>query len=421
MADEWSCKVIAIVLIMGIYDFVVGIGVGILLAFVSLIFQTSQISAVRAMYAGDIVNSTVRRNHFQQHYLRQVGRQICIIKVAGYLFFGTIVSVEQKIRDLIADEAFIQRPIRYVILDLRRVTGLDYSAGEAFNTITRLLNGKGIYLVLSGVHADRALGHDLRAVGVGEDGIEVAFLPDTNSALELCENELLKTLYANQEAQESNAVKTSPVATSTSLINTHLHPPESDSARSGSKPTLDLLASSPRRTLLQAAAQESLNRMEDRRQPKWQNFSEPLRLMLQVFEDISDKNEDFWFRATRYFGRQEFLAGQMLFPAGASAEGFYLLERGIVRAEYDLPHGQGYHESIVAGTTCGELPFFSETTRTATAYADLDCVVWVLEREAWKRLQKEDPEVAHELLRVSLKLTAERMSTVPTSTMLMAD
>jgi sulfate permease, SulP family len=421
---------------MGVYDFVVGIGVGILLAFVSLIFQTSQISAVRAMYAGDIVNSTVRRNHSQYHYLRQVGRQICIIKVAGYLFFGTIVSVEQKIRDLIAEEAFIQRPILYLILDLRQVTGLDYSAGEAFNTITRLLDGKGIHLVLSGVDADRALGHDLRAVGVGEDGIQVAFLPDINSALELCENELLKTLYASQEAKASETVRASAAgdanaavasktvssATPTPSVNSYLHPLAGGSGSGGeSGPTLDMLASSPRRNLLQTAARESLNRLENRRQPKWQNFAEPLRLMLQVFEDISDKNEDFWFRATRYFERQEFAVGQMLFHAGESAEGFYLLEKGIVRAEYDLPHGQCYHESIVAGTTCGELPFFSDTTRTATAYADLDCVVWVLERAAWRRLQKDDPEVANELLRVSLKLTAERMSTVPASTMLMAD
>ena len=420
-----SPKVIIIVLIMGIYDFVVGIGVGILLAFVSLIFQTSQISAVRAMYAGDIVNSTVRRNHSQHHYLRQVGRQICIIKVAGYLFFGTIVSVEQKIRDLIAEEAFIQRPIRYLILDLRQVTGLDYSAGEAFNTISRLLDGKGIHLVLSGVDADRALGHDLRAVGLGEDGIHVDFLPDINSALEMCENELLKTLYASQEAEGLDTPpQPTPTPTSTPAVNSTLHPPPStgNNGTGGvSGPHLDMLASSPRRAHLQVAARESLNRMQDRRQPKWQNFSEPLRLMLQVFEDISDKNEDFWFRAIRYFKRQEFAAGQMLFAAGASAEGFYLLEKGIVRAEYDLPHGQCYHESIVAGTTCGELPFFSDTTRTATVYADLDCVVWVLEREAWMRLQKDDPEVANELLRVSLKLTAERMSTVPASTMLMAD
>ncbi len=396
---------------MGIYDFVTGIGVGILLAFVSMIFQTSRVSAVRATYSGDIVNSTVRRNPSQQHYLQQVASQIYVMKLAGFLFFGTIVSVEDKIRDLIAEEAFATRPIRYLVLDLRQVTGLDYSAGEAFNTISRLLDGKGIHLVLSGLNAEKKLGRDLRAVGLGEDGIEVKFLPNLNSALESCENELLKTFYVSQERLKAQRAQSSLEATEVPDKRALTPPP----------PSLDLFGSSPRMSHLQEAAKLSLNRMEVSRPSKWQNFREPLRLMLQVFQDVSDKNEDFWFPTVQYFVRAEYPTGSVLFRTGESAEGFYLIEKGIVRAEYDLPHGQSFHESIVAGTTCGELPFFSDTTRTATAFAEMGCVVWVLDQESWKRLQREEPEVARELLRVSLKLTAERMSTVPAMTTLMAE
>src|SRR3569833_2684106 len=98
---------------MGIYDFVVGIGVGILLAFISMIFQTSHVSAVRASYSGEIVNSTVRRNPSQQHYLKQVSRQIYVIKLAVYLYNNTKDKKKKKNRSLIADEAFASRPIRY--------------------------------------------------------------------------------------------------------------------------------------------------------------------------------------------------------------------------------------------------------------------------------------------------------------------
>ena len=96
--------VIAIVLVMGIYDFVVGIFVGIGLAFVSLVVQTSRVPAVRASYSGEVAGSTVRRNPVQHEYLRQVGKQIHVTKLAGYLFFGTIVSVEARIRSLIDEE-----------------------------------------------------------------------------------------------------------------------------------------------------------------------------------------------------------------------------------------------------------------------------------------------------------------------------
>lgn len=402
--------VIIIVLVMGMYDFVVGIGVGITLAFVSLIFQTSRVSAVRATYSGEVVGSTVRRNHSQQDYLHQVGRQIYIIKLAGFLFFGTIHSAEGKIRALISDEVFNKKPIKYLVLDMCLVTGLDYSAGEAFNTISRLLDGKGVLLVLSGVDAESELGRNLRSVGLGEAGIDVMLLPDLNSALEYCENELLKTFYANQEARASS--RTAPTAS----LDVPGLPVGSRKPRSRS---FNLISSSPRRNHLHEAAQQSLNQMEVTHTPRWQSFKEPLRLMLQIFQGLSDKNEDFWFRAVRFFTRQESPAGTVLFRRGEPAEAFYLVESGLLRAEYDLPQGW-LCESIVAGTTCGELPFFSETTRTATAVVETDCVMWLMDAENWVKLQKEEPDVAQELLRISLKLTSERMSAITSFVLSMA-
>lgn len=398
--------VIAIVLVMGIYDFVIGIGVGILLAFVSLIVQTSRVSAVRGTFAGDTVTSTVRRNPSQHHYLQRVGGQIYIMKLTGYLFFGTIVSVEEKIRALLDHKAFAEKPIKFLVLDLWHVTGLDYSAGEVFNTISRLLDKKGVVFVLSGVDADSPLGHNLRAVGVGINGIEVTMLPDLNSALESCENELLKTLYARQE--EMNATKR--IATASLDV-----PTRTASSFSSFDPPFN----SPRQTHLVQAASDALQSVEVQRPQKWQSFKEPLRLMLQIFQGLSDKNEDFWFQATHYFKRREFPSGTVLFQRGERANGFYLMERGILRAEYDLPQGW-LCESIMAGTTCGELPFFSETDRTATAQVERDCVVWLMDSDGWAKLQREEPQVARELLRVSLKLTSERMSAITSYILTMA-
>ncbi|KAG6160180.1 hypothetical protein E4U11_004062 [Claviceps purpurea] len=397
--------VVVIVLVMGMHDFVVGIGVGILLAFVSLIIQTSRISAVRGNYDGGIVSSTVRRNPSQHHYLQQVGQQIYIMKLTGYLFFGTIVSVEAKIRALLDDVAFSRKPIKFLVLDLWHVVGLDYSAGEAFNTISRLLDKKGVLFVLSGVDADSQLGRSLRAVGLEND--KVMMLPNLNSALESCENELLKTLYTGQEdATLANATKRMAIPgldMPTPAIATA--PPNKSFA------SFDPPFQSPRQSHLVEAAREVLMNDDVPHPSKWQNFNEPLRLMLQIFQSLGGKNEDFWFRATPYFKRKEYCAGTTLFRRGEQANGFYLVERGILRAEYDLPQGW-LCESIVAGTTCGELPFFSETARTATAIVERDCVVWEMDREGWGRVQREEEEVAREFLKMSLKLTSERMSSI---------
>lgn len=398
--------VITIVVVMGVYDFVVGIGIGILLAFVSLIIQTSRVSPVRGTYAGDVVSSTVRRNPSQHHYLQQVGKQIYIIKLTGYLFFGTIVTVEEKIRALLDDHAFSKKPIKFLILDLWHVSGLDYSAAEAFNTISRLLDNKGVVLVLSGIDTDSQLGRNLRAVCLGGNEVEVTLLPDLNSALESCENELLKTLYARQE--ELNVTK----RTATGSLDVPV-------AKRSDPSLFDSFFSSPRRSHLQEAARDALSSFEAQRTSKWQSFKEPLRLMLQIFQGLSDKNEDFWFAATAYFQRQEFASETVLFRRGEQANGFYLVERGVLRAEYDLPQGW-LLESIVAGTTCGELPFFSDTERTATATVEKDCVVWVMDRDGWGELQIKEPEIAREFLRVSLKLTSERLSAITSYTLAVA-
>lgn len=391
---------------MGIYDFVIGIGVGVLLAFVSLVIQTSRVPAVRASYNGDIVGSTVRRNPSQQRYLQQARRQIYVVKLTGFLFFGTIVSVEEKIRALIEDDTFSERPIKFLVLDLYHVAGLDYSGGEAFNTISRLLDSKGVSLVISGIDAESDLGRTLRAVGLGKGSVEVTLLPDLNSALESCENELLKTLYA-REAEFHGDSRNAPSSS--------LDVPTESSIPS--RP--ELVLNSPRQSHLHKAAKDVLSSTETARGTRWRSFKEPLRLILQIFQSVSKQNEDFWFRATPYFVRKEYATGTVLFRRGDPANGFYLVEEGILRAEYDLPQGW-LAESIVAGTTCGELPFFSETERTADVVVERDCVVWLMDRDGWGQLQKNEPDVAQELLRISLKLTSERMSSITSYTLTMA-
>jgi SulP family sulfate permease len=43
-----------------------------------------------------------------------------------------------------------------------------------------------------------------------------------------------------------------------------------------------------------------------------------------------------------------------------------------------------------------------------------------MDEEKWGRLQREEPDVAQELLRISLKLTSERMSVSTSYTLTMA-
>jgi SulP family sulfate permease len=187
---------------MGFYDFVVGIVLGIVLACLIFVVQTSRISAIRATYSGAIAESTVRRNPVHRRFLHQVGSQIMVTKLAGYLFFGTIVAVEKKIRNLIEEEAFSKQPIRYLILDFLHVSGLDFSAAEAFVRMNRILWSKEIEMMITGISMTGEIAKSLTMVGLlgdDEDCPPPRIFEDLNEALEACENELLLAFKQRSE------------------------------------------------------------------------------------------------------------------------------------------------------------------------------------------------------------------------------
>lgn len=390
--------ILVIVVTMGVYDFVFGILVGIILAALNFVVQTSRRTAIRAEYSGQVANSTVRRPPVQRKFLKEVGRQIFVIKMAGFLFFGTIVGVETRVRALLQEDAFTNRPLRYLVLDMTSINGIDFSAAEAFTRINRLLKHRGVTMVISGLDIEGEIGQSLRNVGLfGEDN-EVEIFYDLNEALEFCENNLLRALYRQQEYRRSRRP---------SVL---LAVPRPAGSSTSSYPT-EYMFSSPRRSQLEQVAVTTLEADQSSAAHKWHHMPQPLPLMMQIFTDVSDKTEDFWHRATPFFRRCTYPRNTIVYRQGERPHGFYLLEEGILRADYDSPQGK-FSELIVAGRPCGELPFFSETPRRATVTAEKECVAWQLNEDRWGALQVQEPDVAQELLKVSLKLTKERMDVI---------
>lgn len=187
---------------MGAWDFVIGILIGVVLACVSLVVQTSRKSAISATYSGMVARSTVRRHPVQQRFLSQVGRQTQVVKLEGYMFFGTISSVERSVRAMLDENNFQEQPIRFLIIDLLHVSGIDFSAAEAFTRMRRLLSVRGVEMILSGVTRDGDIGKALQAVGVWAADETVLVFNDLNGALESCENVFLTALYNHHAVQK---------------------------------------------------------------------------------------------------------------------------------------------------------------------------------------------------------------------------
>lgn len=309
---------------MGVYDFVAGILAGIVLACLNFVVQTSQKSAIRASYTGDYVQSTVRRHAVQRDFLNRVGHQVCVMKLAGYLFFGSIVRVEKKSRALIDEESWRHQPISYLIFDLQHVNGLDYSAAEAFTRLDRILARRGVQMIFSGVDKNQEVGKSLRGVGLWTDDSNVEFFETLNMGLEFCENELLASLYTHgrNREQHSPGLKGNlagvQVGTHSLTISDIVKPEQEEETLAA--PEAGPEFASPRRSYLHEAATTVLDsHSKSTAQRAWSTFKQPLPLILQTFQSLSDKNQDFWFLALPFFMRREYHANTMLYERGVSS------------------------------------------------------------------------------------------------------
>ncbi|KAF2869972.1 sulfate transporter family-domain-containing protein [Massariosphaeria phaeospora] len=425
--------IVAIVLVMGAYDFVVGIFLGIVLACLSYVVQSSRHPAVRASYSGEVAASIVRRPRADRRYLSKVRGQIRVIKLGGFLFFGTIVSVENYMRSLMEEDSFQKQPISFMLVDLTHVADIDLSGSEGFQRINRILNRRGVKMIISGISFASKVGQALQNVGLldVEMGDEEAPPPqvfeDLNTALEACENELLEAFYKQCRSTANKGQSTPPksINPTKDLPSSGQDDDASSSSTSFRTNPLDPNFSSPRRgaqflaaatTIREQGADPSSIPEGDRNASlvvpsKWRSFAQPLKIILQTFEDVSAQNEDFWHAVAPYFERKEYPAGTVLYSRGDEPNGFFILEQGRFRAEYELDQGR-FYEIILPGTTCGELPFFSETDRTGTVAAEDASVAWLLTRPRFEELERKEGPAAKEFLKVGLKLTKERMDAI---------
>lgn len=114
------------------------------------------------------------------------------------MFFGTITAVEDEIRHLLDLAKWQHNPIRFLIIDLHLVHGMDFSSAEAFVRVQRLLAAKDVLLILCGAAPTGLVGTALQAVDLWADreGTRVEVFVGLNDALEWTENAYLYVLSA---------------------------------------------------------------------------------------------------------------------------------------------------------------------------------------------------------------------------------
>ena len=187
---EYGVALVILAVIVG-KGFLPGMVVGLVLAVVLFAVSYGRVELMREVAFGDTYHSNVDRPADQRALLRQVGDEVQILRVNGFVFFGSANGLLERIRKRVE-----RGSLRFMVIDLRRVTGVDSSAVVSFVKVVHLAEAHGFEVVLAG--ATEAVRRQLGRGGVMESDA-VRFEPDLDRGLQRCEEGLLAAAEAERE------------------------------------------------------------------------------------------------------------------------------------------------------------------------------------------------------------------------------
>lgn len=185
--------ILAVVISAVSMSLIVAAGVGTAMAIVLFLREQIRSSVVRRKFFGNQKFSKKRRVTEELSILESQGKGTIICELQGQLFFGTTDQLFTELESHLAECSF-------VVLDMRRVQSLDFTAANMLKQIHNRVKEKQGYLVLASIPLNLPTGQNVKAylesLGFTETGMNLKFYPDLDSALEWVEDEIITTSSA---------------------------------------------------------------------------------------------------------------------------------------------------------------------------------------------------------------------------------
>ena len=182
--------VLLILCVVGGVGYLEGVLVGVLAAVALFIHNYSRVGIFTHTHSGTDHQSNVERPLNHQRLLRIRGEETQVLRLHGFIFFGSSSRVLDQIRQRATDPQ--KARLRCFLLDFRQVSGIDSSATLSLARARQLAMKQGFTLGLTRV--PEGIRHQLARAGfAGDHGQAYRFFMDLDHGLEWCEEQLLAT------------------------------------------------------------------------------------------------------------------------------------------------------------------------------------------------------------------------------------
>lgn len=165
-----------------------GVLVGVLATIVLFALNYSRIKIVRSKLSGKNFQSNVERSPKYQDHLREEGDRMYILKLQGFIFFGTAHNLQIQIENRTKNKDLPR--VEFVILDFNYVHGVDSSALNSFTRMRNRAEVNKYQILFAGVSATIQKQLEKSAILTSDDDTALIF-PDIDHAMEHCEEKIL--------------------------------------------------------------------------------------------------------------------------------------------------------------------------------------------------------------------------------------
>jgi len=179
--------ILMILVVAGTRGYLEGVVVGIIAGVILFVVNYSRINVVKHALSGSTYHSNVDRPEPLRRRLQAQGDQIHVLKLQGFLFFGTATQLLNRVRERVTAPG---PPLRYAVLDFRLVTGLDSSALLSFAKMRQHAEEHDFTVALTSLSPEVRRQLEQGGFGIDEDP-RMRVFPDWDRGLEWCEDQLL--------------------------------------------------------------------------------------------------------------------------------------------------------------------------------------------------------------------------------------
>lgn len=174
-------------------------GVGIAMAILLFLREQIRASVIRRKFFGNQTFSKKKRLADELAILHVEGKKTVIFELQGQLFFGTTDQLLSEVEPYYAT-------CRHIVLNMRRVQSLDFTAAQMLKNIHNRLKEKQGHLILVSLPLALPTGQSIKdyleMLGFSETGMNLKFFPDIDSALSWIEEQVLAATLPSGQADK---------------------------------------------------------------------------------------------------------------------------------------------------------------------------------------------------------------------------